>query len=114
MSRPAGSEGETPVVPIRHPIISDAPTPTLRSPSTGASLPDMSDTRNTPLNYDRDELDQIRNMMARGAPVVCPICGGVLDVGGVVAGGGSVESVWAWSCEACNRTAILRDITKEP
>ena len=29
-------------------------------------------------------------------------------------GGGSVESVWAWNCGPCKRTAILRDITKDP
>jgi hypothetical protein len=74
----------------------------------------LSDARYTPVSYDRDELDQIRDMMARGDSVVCPICGGTLEVGGVVAGGGSMESVWAWNCEACKRTAILRDITKNP
>ncbi len=72
---------------------------------------DMSRSEYTPVSFARDELDQIRDMMARGVSVVCPICGSTLDVGGVVAGGGSVESVWAWNCEPCKRTAILRDIT---
>ena len=71
----------------------------------------MSDARYTPVSYDRDELDRIRDMMARGDTVICPICDGELDVEGVVAGGGSQESVWAWTCGPCKRTAILRDIT---
>jgi hypothetical protein len=74
----------------------------------------MSRSENTPVSFSRAELDRIRDMMAQGVSVVCPICGGTLEVGGVVAGGGSVESVWAWTCEPCSRTAILRDITKNP
>ena len=85
----------------------------LRSPSPGASLRDMSDTRNTPMNYDRDEIDQIRDMMAKGHPLVCPKCGDKLQHEGVVAGGGSQENVWALNCGQCNRTAILRDVTGE-
>ena len=71
----------------------------------------MSRPDSTPVSFSRDELDQIRDMMARDLPVVCPICRGTLQVRGVGAGGGSQENVWAWNCEPCNRTAILRDIT---
>jgi CheY-like chemotaxis protein len=72
----------------------------------------MSRSENTPVSFLRDELDKIRDMMARGASFVCPICEGTLNVGDVGAGGGSQEHVWAWNCEPCKRTAILRDITR--
>lgn len=73
----------------------------------------MSRSENTPVSFSRDELNRIRDMMAVGVSIVCPICRGPLQVEDVGAGGGSLEHVWAWNCEPCRRTAILRDITRE-
>jgi hypothetical protein len=34
----------------------------------------MSRSDGTPVSYARDELDQIRDVMAKGHPLVCPRC----------------------------------------
>ena len=67
----------------------------------------------TPVSYTRDELDQIRDMLAKHTPRRCPICGGELESGGVFDARDSQEDVWALTCQPCNRMAILRDVTEE-
>ncbi len=44
----------------------------------------MSQCRHTPVSFSRDDLDQIREMMDKHLPVVCPKCGGTLKSGGVL------------------------------
>ena len=74
----------------------------------------MSGSDSTPVHYGRDELDQIREMMAMSIPVVCPKCGGKLEAGGVFDARDSQADVWALTCQPCFRMAILRDITEGP
>ena len=70
----------------------------------------MTESRKTPGEYQREELDQIREMMEAELPVVCPKCGDKLKCDGVVAGGGSQDELWALTCVPCCRRAILRDV----
>ena len=74
----------------------------------------MSGSDSTPVSYDRDELDQIREMMVKHLPVCCPNCGSELESGGVFDARDSQQDVWALTCRPCNRMAILRDITRDP
>ena len=73
----------------------------------------MSDQRSTPVSFGSDELDQIRDMMAKKLPYVCPICGSDLDCAGFVAGDGSQQNALALRCMACNRVAMLRDVGED-
>ncbi len=73
----------------------------------------MSRSASTPMSYSRDELDHIRDMLAKHTPLRCPICGGELESGGVFDARDSQEDVWALTCTPCNRMAILRDVTEE-
>ena len=81
--------------------------------SNAGAEENMSGPDSTPVSFSRDEIDQLRDMMAKNLPIVCPICRGTMQYGEVVAGGGSQENVFAWTCESCNRTAILRDVTEK-
>ncbi len=71
----------------------------------------MSRTDRTPVSFSRDELKQIRSMLAKKTEVKCPNCGNVLESGGVFDTRDSHEDVWALVCTPCNRMAILRDVT---
>jgi hypothetical protein len=73
----------------------------------------MSRSASTPMSYTRDELDQIRDMLAKHTPRRCPKCGGELESGGVFDARNSQEDVWALTCTPCNRMAILREVTEE-
>ena len=73
----------------------------------------MSRSEDTPVSYSRDELDQIRDMLAKHIPARCPNCGGELESGGVFDARDSQKDVWALTCRPCNRMAILRDVTEE-
>ena len=70
----------------------------------------MPERSNTPVSFNRDELHQIREMLSKHAPMLCPKCGGGMESGGVYDERGSKEDVWALTCETCNRMAILRDV----
>jgi hypothetical protein len=73
----------------------------------------MSEPDSTPASYNRDELDQIHDMLAKHTPRRCPICGGELESGGVFDARDSQEDVWVLTRTPCNRMAILRDVTVE-
>lgn len=73
----------------------------------------MSGSDSTPVSYSRDELDRIRDMLAKSTLVRCPICGGELESGGVFDARDSQQDVWALVCGPCNRMAILRDVAED-
>jgi len=53
----------------------------------------MSRSDGTPVSYTRDELDQIRDMLAKHTLVRCPNCGSELESGGVFDERGSQDDV---------------------
>ena len=72
----------------------------------------MSGFEKTPVSYSREELKQIREMLANELSVRCPNCGAELQSGGVYDARDSQQDVWALVCDPCNRMAILRDVTE--
>ena len=70
----------------------------------------MSESRNTPVMFSREEARLIRDMMGtQGSQVACPCCGESLTVEGPVAGGGSQGSVFEVKCDPCHRIAIITE-----
>lgn len=66
--------------------------------------------RDTPVTFSKEESELIRQMVvAPGADVTCPRCDTALE-SEVIAGGGSIQSVWELKCSECRRTMIVRDL----
>lgn len=77
--------------------------------------------RDTPVTYSRDEATRIRTLVADpDAALVCPRCGGMLEVGQPIASGGTMHPVWEIHCLACRRVvyatrvAATRRTPREP
>ncbi len=67
--------------------------------------------RDTLRPYSPEEAAQIRKaLVTPDAPMLCPRCGSHLDMGGPVAGGGSMAIVWQFRCDACRRSIMVRDV----
>ncbi len=74
----------------------------------------MSDTRNTPVTYSREEALQIRTIVGDASKaLVCPLCGGELKIGHPIAGGGTVNPVWEVRCVVCHRSAYATEIAEQ-
>ena len=60
-----------------------------------------------PVRFSPEYIRQIRDMLEKDAPVVCPRCGAGLTSGRPIAGDGTEGSVWRLNCRRCNRTPVL-------
>ncbi len=65
---------------------------------------------NNVVEFSPEEALQIRDMVARDVPVVCPRCGARLTSGRPVSGRGTQGAVWRLSCRRCNLTTLSGDI----
>ena len=71
----------------------------------------MTENKDTPVMYARDESAQIREMLAKpGTPLLCPRCKEELRVSGPVSAGDSVGPVYHVVCKPCRRHAAIRDV----
>lgn len=74
----------------------------------------MSETRDTPVTYSRDEALQIRTIVGDASNALeCPLCGGELKIGYPIAGGGTVDPVWEVRCLGCHRSAYATEIAEQ-
>jgi DNA-binding response OmpR family regulator len=55
-----------------------------------------------------------RAIVTAGARLACPRCGGDLESGAPIGGGGSIALVWLLRCEPCQRSVIVRDLPDSP
>ena len=68
----------------------------------------------TPSRFSRQETAHIQQMIVTpDAPIVCPRCGGELELGEPLAAGHSVATVWEVKCASCQRSALVRDLPEE-
>ena len=66
--------------------------------------------RDTPTTFSREEVDEIRRMIATPeTAIVCPRCGEELSTSLPIAGGGTMAAVWEVRCEQCHRSVVLSD-----
>jgi len=71
----------------------------------------VSENKDTPVMFAREESAKIRNMLSsHGTPVNCPKCGEELDVSGPVSAGEAVGPVYHVVCKPCRRHAAVRDV----
>ena len=71
----------------------------------------MSDNKDTPVMFAREDAAQIREMLCEpGTPPVCPRCKGELTVSGPVSAGKTVGPVFHVVCGPCRRHAAIRDV----
>jgi len=61
------------------------------------------------VEFSPEEILQIREMVAKDVPVLCPRCGARLTSGRPVPRGGTQGLVWRLSCRRCNLTTLSRD-----
>jgi len=65
--------------------------------------------RETPVTYSATETEEIRRVAATpDEQLLCPLCGGDLDVAG-----DTVHPVWEIRCASCNRSAYTTKLAKE-
>ncbi len=62
------------------------------------------------VEFSPEEILQIRGMVAKDVPVLCPRCGARLTSARPVPGGGTQGLVWRLSCRRCNLTTLSGDI----
>ena len=62
------------------------------------------------VEFSPEEILQIREMVAKDVPVLCPRCGARLTSGRPVHGGDTQGLVWRLSCRRCNLTALSGDV----
>ena len=73
-----------------------------------------SESRDTSTKFSPQETVHIQELLVTpNAPLVCPRCGGELDMGEPLAGGHSVATVWEAKCVSCHRSAVIRDLPEE-
>ena len=71
----------------------------------------MSDNKDTPVMFAREEASQIREMLTQGGgQPFCPRCDGELTVSGPVSAGETVGPVFHVVCSPCRRHAAIRDV----
>jgi len=74
----------------------------------------VSENKDTPVMYAREEAAQIREMLAQAdATPACPRCDGELNVSGPVSAGEAVGPVYHVVCKPCRRHAAIRDMPVE-
>ncbi len=70
----------------------------------------MSDQRNTPMTFSRDEMRLIRDMMATPrARLACPLCGETLLLIGPIIGDGTWGRMFEVTCKPCSRTSVITE-----
>ena len=73
----------------------------------------MSENKDTPVMYAREEAAQIRDMLVGSEdPPVCPRCNEELSVTGPVSAGETVRPVYHVVCRPCRRHAAIRDVSR--
>ena len=66
--------------------------------------------RDTPVTYSKKEVDLIRQLIVTpDTDLSCPRCHAPLE-SEIIAGGGTIETVWALTCSECRRSMIVRDL----
>lgn len=71
----------------------------------------MSDTKDTPVMFAREDTSRIREMLSQPErPPLCPRCDGELTVSGPVSAGETVGPVFHVVCGPCRRHAAIRDV----
>jgi transcription elongation factor Elf1 len=71
----------------------------------------VSENKDTPVMFAKEEASQIREMLAESAtPLVCPRCNEMLRVSGPVSAGENVGLVYHVVCTPCRRHAAVRDV----
>lgn len=74
----------------------------------------MSENKDTPVMYAKDETARVREMLAKGdSPPLCPRCGEELRVSGPVSAGEKVGPVYHVVCKPCRRHAAIRDVQRD-
>ena len=74
----------------------------------------MSETRDTPVTYSRDEALQIQTIVGDASnDLECPRCGGRLEVGDPIAAGGTLHPVYEIRCQSCHRAAFATEVAEE-
>ncbi len=74
----------------------------------------MSENKDTPVMFAREESALIRDMLAKtGPPVVCPKCGEQLEVSGPVMAGEIAGPLYHVVCKPCRRHAAVRGIPEQ-
>ncbi|HEX9729442.1 MAG TPA: hypothetical protein VGA37_13125 [Gemmatimonadales bacterium] len=67
--------------------------------------------RTTYAPFSRDEIGVLRtSLRAMETVPPCPRCGSALVTGAPVAGGGSMEFVWRFACDSCERKVMMQDL----
>ena len=70
----------------------------------------MSEPSDTPVTFSREEVRQIRDLMATPrARVACPLCGETLLLVGPLADVGSQGPLYEVTCRPCHRSAIITE-----
>ena len=73
----------------------------------------MSENKDTPVMYAKEEAVQIREMLADpDTKPVCPRCSEDLQVSGPVSAGERVGPVYHVVCRPCRRHAAIRDVAE--
>jgi len=73
----------------------------------------VSENKDTPVMYAKDETAQIREMLVKGeSPLVCPRCNEELRVSGPVSAGDKLGPVYHVVCKPCRRHAAIRNVPK--
>ena len=68
----------------------------------------------TPSRFSLQETEHIQQMIVTpDALIVCPRCGGDLDMGEPLAAGHSVATVWEVKCASCHRNAFIHDLPEK-
>ena len=103
-------EGETVEVDVGR----DNPSVTVHIYQYGTSTRSgMSQSRDTPVTYSREEAVQIRSIVGDASvPLVCPRCSGQLRIGYPIAAGGTVHPVWEVRCQKCHRAAYATEVAE--
>jgi len=71
----------------------------------------MSDSRETPVTFSREEIRRIRELMSTPrAQVVCPLCEATLMLVGPIEADGKVGTTFEVNCRPCHRSAIITDV----
>ncbi len=61
----------------------------------------------TPITFSKEEASRIREAFAKHTEhLICPRCGGEMDVGRPIAGGGTIPPVHEIRCDACDATVL--------
>ena len=70
--------------------------------------------RYTPVAFDHEEIQQIRDLLGTKAQATCPSCGETLLLAGPFYEADSADSTFDVMCRPCHRTATITDVPGIP